>query len=116
MAPCPGGVVESWCGGGFRGAAGGMPVTVHTLLGPEKTSAAWRGLGFRVTRRSLPCRHTVHCVGSGVCGWGGGWLLVEMCIVDASMLFSAPRLYFYSFWLLLKLCRADGGCLGTRSR
>ncbi len=40
------------------------------------------------------------CVGGVV-----GWLLVEMCIVDASI-----------FFLLVKLPRADGGCLGTRSR
>jgi hypothetical protein len=34
-----------------------------------------------------------------------GWSLVENCTVDASILFS-----------VVKLLRADGGCLGTRSR
>jgi hypothetical protein len=40
------------------------------------------------------------------CWWGVGvvgWLLVEKCIVDASI-------------FVVKLSRADGGCLGTRSR
>jgi hypothetical protein len=42
-------------------------------------------------------------------GWAGvglvvvGGLFVEMCIVDASI-------------FVVKLSRADGGCLGTRSR
>jgi len=39
----------------------------------------------------------------GVGWWGVGWSLVEMCIVDASI-------------FVVKLSRADGGCLGTRSR
>ena len=34
-----------------------------------------------------------------------GWSLVENCTVDASILFS-----------VVKLSRANGGCLGTRSR
>jgi hypothetical protein len=48
-------------------------------------------------------------LGVGAVAGGGvvvvGWLLVENCIVDASILFS-----------VVKLSRADGGCLGTRSR
>ena len=48
-------------------------------------------------------------VGVGVvCGVVGG-LLVENCIVDASILFSVVL-------CVVKLSRADGGCLGTRSR
>ena len=39
-----------------------------------------------------------------LCGVVGG-LLVENCTVDASILFS-----------VVKLSRANGGCLGTRSR
>ena len=40
----------------------------------------------------------------GVLEWcGGGWLFVENCTVDASI-------------FVVKLLRADGGCLGTRSR
>jgi hypothetical protein len=43
-------------------------------------------------------------IGCGRCwGVGVGWLLVEMCIVDASI-------------FVVKLSRADGGCLGTRGR
>ena len=37
--------------------------------------------------------------------WVVGWLLVENCTVDASILF-----------FVVKLSRANGGCLGTRSR
>ena len=41
------------------------------------------------------------------CGAVGvvGWLLVENCTVDASILF-----------FVVKLLRANGGCLGIRSR
>ena len=42
---------------------------------------------------------------AGVGLWVVGWLLVENCTVDASILFS-----------VVKLSRANGGCLGTRSR
>ena len=37
--------------------------------------------------------------------WVVGWSLVENCTVDASILF-----------FVVKLLRANGGCLGTRSR
>jgi hypothetical protein len=60
------------------------------------------GLGFleRTRARRVWCR-----VGFGPAapGVGVGWLLVEMCIVDASI-------------FVVKLSRADGGCLGTRGR
>ena len=39
----------------------------------------------------------------GVGLMGVGWLCVEICIVDASI-------------FVVKLSRANGGCLGTRSR
>ena len=82
-----------------------------TLLGPERTTeillvadaprVGW--LGFQ-SRHNLVF-HTGHCGGAG----GGcgvvGWSLVENCTVDASILFS-----------VVKLSRANGGCLGTRSR
>jgi hypothetical protein len=47
------------------------------------------------------------CVPWGLVGglWVVGWSLVENCTVDASILFS-----------VVKLLRANGGCLGTRSR
>jgi hypothetical protein len=52
------------------------------------------------------------CVGVvlGVSRGVVGWLWVENCIVDASILFSVV------FVFVVKLSRADGGCLGTRSR
>ena len=63
-------------------------------------------------------RHDLACIpfkaGLGVSGVGFGigvgvvvvgWSLVENCTVDASILFS-----------VVKLSRANGGCLGTRSR
>jgi hypothetical protein len=37
--------------------------------------------------------------------WGCGWLFVENCTVDASILF-----------FVVKFLRANGGCLGIRSR
>ena len=42
-------------------------------------------------------------VGLGVVLWVVGWSFVENCTVDASI-------------FVVKLSRADGGCLGTRSR
>jgi len=64
---------------------------IHTLLGPEKTSTVvvfgFSGKSItavRVYRRGFLCLVPVV---------GGGWLLVEMCIVDASILFSAPRFF-----------------------
>ena len=88
---------------------------VSTLLGPERTTRvvvfqslemprvdcvpggvrrqAWPGLAYR---RRL--------AGSLVWGLGVvGWLFVENCTVDASI-------------FVVKLSRANGGCLGTRSR
>ena len=58
-----------------------------TLLGPEGTTVRLCSWGF------------------GVGLWVVGWLLVENCTVDASILF-----------FVVKLSRANGGCLGTRSR
>ena len=40
---------------------------------------------------------------AGVGLWVVGWLFVENCTVDASI-------------FVVKLSRANGGCLGTRSR
>ena len=42
-------------------------------------------------------------VGFGVGLWVVGWSFVENCTVDASI-------------FVVKLSRANGGCLGTRSR
>lgn len=76
---------------------------INTLLGPEGTSIELVFLGSN--RQAWP--------GStyrGTCGfwfgvglWVVGWLFVENCTVDASI-------------FVVKLSRANGGCLGTRSR
>jgi hypothetical protein len=80
------------------------------LLGPEGTSvppvvgvAGFLGSGpARIIK--LPVVPAVWWV-LGVCGgwWVGGWSLFENCTVDASI-------------FVVKLPRADGECLGTRSR
>ena len=83
-----------------------------TLLGPERTTdglsvADARGLVDFQSQAQSGFPYLPHCV----CGvwWIAdrvvGWLLVENCTVDASILFS-----------VVKLSRANGGCLGTRSR
>ena len=86
---------------------------MSTLLGPEGTivgrfgrllfqrlpGMAWSLIPFEGWRRGVLAVGLV-----GGCGVVG-WLLVENCTVDASILFS-----------VVKLSRANGGCLGTRSR
>jgi hypothetical protein len=65
--------------------------------------------GARHNLALIPCRHWFRVGGVVVVAGGGGgvvgWSLVENCTVDASILFS-----------VVKLSRANGGCLGTRSR
>jgi hypothetical protein len=65
-----------------------QPVRVGVLVWPGAPWAPW-------------------CGSAGWPGWwpgvGVGWLLVEMCIVGVSI-------------FVVKLSRADGGCLGTRGR
>ena len=55
----------------------------------------------RQARPGLANRNHVVVVGVGL--WVVGWLFVENCTVDASI-------------FVVKLSRANGGCLGTRSR
>ena len=80
------------------GASVGVVVwlVAGTLSGFEETSALWWWL-FRLgcVPAGCPC-----VVGVGVVGW---WF-VENCIVDVSI------------FCVVKLLRADGGCLGTRGR
>ncbi len=88
---------------------------VNTLLGPERTTVLVvktragredQGLSFQARRDlvRIPCAAARGgWVSAGVGCGVVGWLLVEMCIVDASI-------------FVVKLSRADGGCLGTRSR
>ena len=78
-----------------------------TLLGPERTTESRQC----AVRLFFSARHDL--VTYTVRGFGVwwvtdrvvGWSLVENCTVDASILFS-----------VVKLSRANGGCLGTRSR
>jgi hypothetical protein len=114
------GVPGPGVGWGTRGGVRLVVVNSNTLLGPEGTS-----LGSRVWfGRAAPGG----VVGSGRRGGGGvpvgvacaaaayrfpgwgwvswgwcGWLFVENCTVDASI-------------FVVKLLRANGGCLGIRSR
>jgi len=82
------------------------------LLGPERTSprvlwgwSFWVGPGMPGAHQTTPGLDLRVC-GLGwwvvVCGGVGG-SLVENCTVDASI-------------FVVKLSRANGGCLGTRSR
>jgi hypothetical protein len=85
------------------------------LLGPERTShvsVLGAGLGFvfsgavRIGHQTRPRRPP--CFGGFwlvwvVLWWCGFCVLFENCIVDASI-------------FVVKLLRANGGCLGTRSR
>ena len=85
-----------------------------TLLGPERTTIAvlprvvvsvlLPGMIWPLYRSGEPAP----LVGLCSSGFGGGrvvvgWSLVENCTVDASI-------------FVVKLSRANGGCLGTRSR
>ena len=88
-----------------------------TLLGPEGTNptppvqGAFPGSGGGCVFWMVICalvaklvRRWSALVGSGwVVAVGCGWLFVENCTVDASI-------------FVVKLVRAHGGCLGTRSR
>ena len=95
---------------------------ISTLLGPERTTCvasegegvgvvvsvtvqAWPGLAYRVGE---PALWLWGCVPGGLVWdlWVVGWLLVENCTVDASIF----------VFCRVKLSRANGGCLGTRSR
>ena len=88
-----------WCGWG--------EASKHsTLLGPEGTTESRHcavRLGFQCQARLR--LQTCHVVVFGAFVMVLGWSLVENCTVDASILFS-----------VVKLSRANGGCLGTRSR
>ena len=77
-----------------------------TLLGPEGTteSRLCREVGISVPGKTARAHRPLlrcWCFQDVVLGWS----LVENCTVDASILFS-----------VVKLSRANGGCLGTRSR
>ena len=136
-----GGVSTAWwcCGaGGWESVAGvWLVMVVGTLLGPEGTTggsgpcggrcpggggapsggdASWVGGDASGVVVSVPgMAWSAYRSGALPCWWCGpglgvgggvvGWLLVENCTVDASILFS-----------VVKLSRAAGGCLGTRSR
>lgn len=48
-----------------------------------------------------------------VCAWCGVRVVVENCIVDASIFIVVC---VCATWCCAKLCSAIGGCLGTKSR
>jgi hypothetical protein len=84
-----------------------LVVVVGTLLGPEETTCS--GFGGLVcffwsrTWRTLLDRVMPSWVGVVAVGVVAGCVFVENCTVDASI-------------FVVKLLRAHGGCLGTRSR
>jgi len=67
----------------------------------EPPGMTWPSIPFEMSRRIVVVFLKVWWLALMVVGW----LLVENCTVDASILFS-----------VVKLSRANGGCLGTRSR
>ena len=93
-----------------------------TLLGPEKTSAGW-WVVFSGGRSRPGPSNASPCGGHfGVCGGVvvvvvgfGVWWCVECCIVDASIFF-VSGFVVCACLLCVKCCRAQGGCLGIRSR
>jgi hypothetical protein len=83
-----------WCG--WEWADG-------TLLGPEGTTTVVVFLWTMKLPGMAWCRKPVLGEGLGVVLVVVGWSFVENCTVDASI-------------FVVKLSRANGGCLGTRSR
>ena len=109
-------------GGGLLEPAGEVGVVLGALLGPEGSGCCLvfqrrgpPGLFGGLVVRSWPSVEPFVLLFLSCCWWGGGggvdrrrgWSVVrpylENCIVDASI-------------FVLKLVRAHGGCLGTRSR
>ena len=76
-------------------------------MGPEKTSHTvvswWFGFSGLACVVVIPAYWIFGFVGVGGLWWCGVGVLFENCIVDASI-------------FVVKLLRANGGCLGTRSR
>jgi hypothetical protein len=103
------------CGGGAPGA-GGCVSRVRAV------PVSYRPFAGGVSRLAGPSG------GWGLAGWwGGGWWVVENCTVDASIFFTlrGPDPLGLGLWsvcswvgllVVVKLLRAHGGCLGTRSR
>jgi hypothetical protein len=91
-----------WCGWW------GRPINAPCWVLKEQPWAGDGRLLFQHCQARLGS-HTARVSGVGVGVVVVGWLLVENCTVDASILFSVVC-------CVVKLSRADGGCLGTRSR
>jgi hypothetical protein len=75
-------------------------------LGPERTTRVVvgdRGCCFGPVPSSIKLCSGVWASGCGWWVWVVGGVLFENCIVDASI-------------FVVKFVRANGGCLGTRSR
>ena len=80
-----------------------LGLVLNTLLGPEETSTPRLCWGCLCLRVPDPDRVETSPLWVGSAGRFGGWSLFENCTVDASI-------------FVVKLPRANGGCLGTRSR
>ena len=113
-----GGVLVGGCGGTVLGDGRGLS---STLLGPQVTGHRWWGAWYGPVLRPRTASSLFRgCRGRRV-GWGRGRWLFENCTVDASIFVkikTRSRAWFLvsAVLLLLKFLRAQGGCLGTRSR
>ena len=126
----PGEYGSSFVGGGeswsVRGVCG-----ADTLLGPEGsgptcvlracTGGRWCRAFWSAGALGAVRTRVVQLLLGGVCGGsvclGLAWSCVENCTVDASI-FVYQRFYesLVSAYFVVKFLRAQGGCLGTRSR
>ncbi len=91
--------------GGFLIAASCWVLREQATCGVEPWGFGFLGDDLRLGGG----RHS--CVGARIAGVGVGCVLFENCIVDASIFIFGVFLVF-----VVKLLRADGGCLGIRSR
>lgn len=71
------------------------------------------GWGHAVGLWGITCVVPVRCCVACVCAWCGVRVVVENCIVDASIFIVVC---VCATWCCAKLCSAIGGCLGTKSR
>ena len=74
------------------------------------------GAASGLDRLTHPGVSLVGLVGVVVVVGVGVWWCVECCIVDASIYFFVSGFVVCACLLCVKCCRAQGGCLGIRSR
>ena len=104
--PCLGGCGKTGRVGGWGGQG--------ILLGPEATSPCFGVWGFGVWQSRAAYQTSSVCEGFPVRGACSGWVLVVGVGVGGCALFENYTVDASIF--VVKLLRADGGCLGTRSR